>query len=134
MTIEAVDHPKHYNAHPSGIEAVEACEHLSFNLGNALKYLWRVGLKGDAVEDLRKAEWYLTREAQRLRQRPGGSFELSMGSREWHAPAKLAALHDAGVLGDVLRILLDFARGDVLIDNVPVDALLRVQKEIEAHR
>ena len=54
--MSAVNHPPHYTAHPSGIEAVEVCEHLSFNMGNALKYLWRAGKKGDAVEDLQKAE------------------------------------------------------------------------------
>jgi hypothetical protein len=43
---------------------------MGFNLGNALKYLWRCDLKRDAVEDLEKAKWYLEREiAKRVAQR-----------------------------------------------------------------
>jgi hypothetical protein len=38
---------------------------MGFNLGNAVKYIWRADLKADAVEDLRKAAWYLDREIAR---------------------------------------------------------------------
>jgi hypothetical protein len=62
---EAVDHPDHYNAHPAGVECVDVAEWLNFNLGNALKYLWRAGQKGKRCEDLSKAVWYLEREAGR---------------------------------------------------------------------
>jgi hypothetical protein len=63
-TVESVNHPKHYVDHPSGIECVDIAERLSFNLGNALKYIWRSGKKAPerAQEDLQKAQWYLTRE------------------------------------------------------------------------
>lgn len=64
---EAVNHPAHYNQHPSGVEAIVVCEHFNFNVGNAIKYAWRAGLKGDTVEDLEKARWYLDREIQRLK-------------------------------------------------------------------
>ena len=57
-----VNHPEHYTAHPSGIECIQITEHMSFNLGNALKYVWRCGLKLDAIEDLKKAKWYIERE------------------------------------------------------------------------
>lgn len=60
-----VNHPAHYNAHPSGIECIDIVEEFGFNVGNAIKYLWRAGLKGDALEDLQKAEWYIRREIQR---------------------------------------------------------------------
>lgn len=63
---DSVHHPKHYNAHPSGVEAITVCEAFNFNVGNAIKYLWRAGLKGDAVEDLKKAAWYINREVDRL--------------------------------------------------------------------
>lgn len=62
---DQVDHPKHYNSHPSGIECIEVIEHMPFNIGNAVKYLWRCGLKGDEIEDLRKARWYIDREIQK---------------------------------------------------------------------
>lgn len=57
-----VNHPKHYTAHPSGVECIDITEHLNFCLGNAIKYIWRVDEKGDALENLRKAKWYLERE------------------------------------------------------------------------
>lgn len=69
---EKVDHPKHYNEHPAGIECIDVIEEMSFNLGNAVKYIWRAGLKPDSKndEDLAKAEWYLKRERERLAKRP----------------------------------------------------------------
>lgn len=64
----AVDHPSHYNAHPSGIEAITIVEHFNFCIGNAIKYLWRAGLKPGAatIEDLKKSVWYIQREIERL--------------------------------------------------------------------
>jgi hypothetical protein len=67
---DPVNHPKHYTEHPSGIECIQITEHMSFNLGNALKYIWRCDLKKDAVEDLRKARWYIDREIAK-RTKPG---------------------------------------------------------------
>lgn len=64
--VERIDHPDHYNAHPSGIECIRIVEHFNFNIGNAIKYLWRAGLKGDLLEDLKKARWYVDREIRRL--------------------------------------------------------------------
>lgn len=61
VSYDAVQKPKHYNEHPSGIECIEITEHMNFCLGNAMKYIWRADLKG-GVEDLKKAVWYLQRE------------------------------------------------------------------------
>jgi hypothetical protein len=61
-----VNHPKHYNSHPSGVECIEITEHMNFCLGNAMKYIWRASLKGKEVEDLRKARWYIDREISRI--------------------------------------------------------------------
>jgi hypothetical protein len=60
-----VNHPKHYNSHPSGIECIDVVEHMSFNVGNAIKYLWRADEKGRPIEDLHKAAWYVQREIER---------------------------------------------------------------------
>lgn len=93
---DSVNHPPHYNAHPSGIECITITEHMNFNIGNAIKYLWRAGLKTPDVrpavqsvssgqtitfyngstkhvEDLKKAVWYINREIERLSlvQKPG---------------------------------------------------------------
>jgi hypothetical protein len=64
MTTEKVNHPAHYNQHPSGIECIQIAEHLNFSLGCAFKYLWRAGSKEgvSAREDLEKALWYVKRE------------------------------------------------------------------------
>src|SRR5574343_1949349 len=59
---DPVNRPMHYTAHPSGIECIQITEHMGFNLGNALKYIWRCDLKQDAIEDLKKAKWYIERE------------------------------------------------------------------------
>ena len=64
---DPVNHPKHYTAHPSGVECIAVTEHMGFCLGNAVKYIWRAGLKSDdPITDLRKAIWYLEREIARL--------------------------------------------------------------------
>ncbi len=69
---EAVNHPRHYNAHPSGIECIVVIEHMTFNVGSAMKYLWRAGLKDTepTIQDLKKAAWYIAREIERLEKKP----------------------------------------------------------------
>lgn len=76
-TTDAVNHPPHYTEHPSGVECIQITEHMNFCVGNAVKYLWRAGLKGDALEDLRKARWYVDREIARREHLAalGDSFE-----------------------------------------------------------
>jgi Protein of unknwon function (DUF3310) len=63
---DAVNHPSHYNKNPSGVECIEVIRHLPCNLANAVKYAWRAGEKGDAVEDLKKCLWYLNDERVRV--------------------------------------------------------------------
>jgi len=64
---DPVNHPKHYTMHPSGVECIEITRHMNFNLGNAVKYIWRAGEKGDVIQDLEKAIWYLQDEVKRLK-------------------------------------------------------------------
>lgn len=66
---DVVNHPPHYTQHPSGVECCDIAEHFNFCVGNAIKYLWRAGLKGSAVEDLKKAAWYVQREIERMAKR-----------------------------------------------------------------
>jgi len=62
-TFDVVDHPKHYNVHPSGVECIEIMERLGSNLGSAFKYIWRADEKHDTpLTDLKKALWYLRSE------------------------------------------------------------------------
>lgn len=69
-----IDHPVHYNSHPSGVECIDIAEHHNFNVGNAIKYIWRAGLKKEQglsdlekeLDDIDKAIWYLTRHRNNL--------------------------------------------------------------------
>lgn len=87
-----VNHPKHYNNHPSGVECITITEHMNFNVGNAIKYLWRAGMKASPspvmnatevverakekhLEDLCKAAWYINREINRLTTKKEKAYE-----------------------------------------------------------
>lgn len=79
---DAVNHPKHYTNHPSGIECIEVTRHMGFNLGNAMKYIWRADLK-NGLEDLQKAIWYLNDEInKRSRARDGNNTTPIDGGAE----------------------------------------------------
>lgn len=60
---DSVNHPPHYGGEDNPYEAIKVIEAwvLGFHLGNAVKYIARAGKKGDALEDLKKARWYLDR-------------------------------------------------------------------------
>lgn len=58
MSEDLVNHPQHYTSHPSGLECIEVTHHMSFSLGNAVKYVWRADRK-NGLQDLQKARWYL---------------------------------------------------------------------------
>ena len=65
---DVVSRPAHYVSDPSGVECIQITQHRNFTIGNALKYLWRAGLKdgNSDVQDLRKAIWYIECEIKRL--------------------------------------------------------------------
>lgn len=64
---DLINHPPHYTSHPSGVECIQITEWMNFNQGNAVKYIWRAGLKSsDELTDLKKAAWYIAREIERL--------------------------------------------------------------------
>ena len=70
-----VNHPEHYISDPSGIECIQITRHRNFNIGNAIKYLWRAGLKQESskdivdktIEDLEKAIWYINDEINKIK-------------------------------------------------------------------
>jgi hypothetical protein len=66
--VDQVNHPYHYTTDPSGVEAIEITRHRNFNIGNAIKYLWRAGIKDESkhIEDLKKAMFYIQDEINRL--------------------------------------------------------------------
>ena len=71
---DRVNHPSHYTSHPSGVECITITEHYDFCVGNAIKYLWRCGLKVEEgmtprdkeIEDLKKAIYYINRKIKNL--------------------------------------------------------------------
>ena len=71
---DQVNNPRHYTSHPSGIDCIQITEHMGFNLGNAIKYVWRSDLKNDAIEDLNKAIWYIQREIERRKKQELDSY------------------------------------------------------------
>ena len=72
---DMVNHPPHYTNHPSGVECIEITRHYCFSVGNAIKYLWRAGLKSDSslqdkekeIEDLKKSIWYINDRIKQLK-------------------------------------------------------------------
>jgi len=70
-----VNHPQWYTKHPSGVECIDITRHYCFDIGNAIKYLWRAGLKREEgisnrdkeIEDLEKAIWYIKDHIESLR-------------------------------------------------------------------
>jgi hypothetical protein len=114
---DPVNHPTHYTAHASGVEAIEICSRLDFVTGNAVKYLFRAGLKDPVLQDLQKAAWYLR------------YYKEKFGNSATLFPSKavisvLRAEASGSLLGDVLQILVSDSAG------IPL-ALARVEREIE---
>lgn len=85
--VDMVNHPPHYKS-ASGVECIDITEHLPFCEGNAVKYVWRCGKKGDVLEDLRKARWYADR-ARSLIER-----------EEWRLRKNRSILNDVGRLSE----------------------------------
>lgn len=98
---DQVNHPKHYTSDPSGIECIDITRHRNFNIGNAIKYLWRAGFKEDKdrklidkqVEDLNKAVWYLVDEIHRL----GGRCTIKTDSINTCLPIDNESIIDAAL-------------------------------------
>lgn len=96
-----VNHPKHYTSDPSGIECIDITRHRNFNVGNAIKYLWRAGFKEDKdrklidkqIEDLNKAVWYLVDEIHRL----GGRCTVKTDSINTCLPIDNESIIDAAL-------------------------------------
>lgn len=74
--------PQHYQQHPSGVDCIQITEHMNFPLGNVIKYVWRAGLKGEALEDLKKARWYLDREIARIEKETEGAPNYMYGIKD----------------------------------------------------
>lgn len=113
--------PKHYRNHPSGVECIEIAQHFGFNLGNAIKYIWRCGEKGPALEDMQKARQYVRLERERLQKFPDSRtddrffekrpdlyarrYEISQGCR-YGGQALMTILSSSGMRGRTAATVL----------------------------
>lgn len=115
---DPISKPKYYNVHPSGVEPIEIGEFLDYVRGNVIKYVWRAGQKGTALQDLQKAAWYLRRSTPENRR---GGADLKKTFKV------IAAEPEGSVLRDVLRMLFV----DYPAHQAAPMALARVEREIE---
>lgn len=95
-----VNHPEHYTRF-KGVEVIDITEQLNFNRGNVVKYVTRAGAKAgsDEKEDLRKAEWYLRREIERV-----GATARSNNTTEFRHSDEKKELF--GVSKDIEKVIL----------------------------
>jgi len=144
--MENVNHPKHYNLSSSGYEAIEIAELATFNLGNAIKYLWRTGLKdkNKELEDLKKALWYINREIKYITEVKnifivsGNSYKVEKINSD---SVKIIASFENKAIKFVLTKLLDvlyiynctklkYNRAIIVLNNLN-DAAIYLHEEID---
>lgn len=107
--VEMVNHPNHYNSHPSGVEAITVIQHMPFNFGNAYKYVYRRNDKANPLQDLRKADKYLEFELAYI-----DKFKRSGLQRFWdHVFAIFAARVPADVLVMLNRVYVTETESDL---------------------
>lgn len=121
---DPVNHPKHYNSNPSGMECIDLVEMLPFCEGNAIKYLWRADHKGARVEDLKKALWYSKRA---LTSDNAATVRFSMAMR---AAARQAM---EGFSEDVGRAILALAMGNNTTAAAIIETLIEQAALEQAH-
>ena len=124
-TADAVTGKTHYHRHPSGVECWDVVELMNFNLGNAVKYVWRYKLNGKPQEDLLKAANYLRREVDRMW---AGPYDYPMA---WYAMMRevIMAEHDDFLVHVFSAI---FSSGGMSTDPVGILRMLSVYIEEKA--
>lgn len=116
--VDMVNHPPHYSGHPSGIECIEIVRGMSFDAGNAVKYIYRAARK-NGRQDIEKARWYLLDAIEH-----GEPVYVGATPWQWDARLRVVARHET----DPMRIRF-FARvrtGDLDSALTAVDEMLAV--------
>jgi uncharacterized protein DUF3310 len=113
LAVDMINHPPHYTSHPSGIEPIEICRWMMFDVGNAVKYMIRSDLKGSPKDDADKARFYLVDALEQTGARIWGSITTN-GDLYTEARAKLIAVAEAEP--DFTKSMLLHALAE---DNVP---------------
>lgn len=122
-----VNHPDHYNWHPTGIEAVDVSEEFSANLGQVIQYIWRCGYKhSDPIPDLEKAAWFLQREIGRL------SKQTAFAAAPSPEEPLIERIENLSALSDTYQHKLSIA--NIVIDKLQADnaRLLKAKKKPKA--
>jgi hypothetical protein len=128
---DVVNHPAHYNEHPSGVECIVIAEWLGFNLGNAFKYVWRAGRKGDnRIEDLSKALWYVRREQGRAKSFPKSRALINPPHAAFQAMTRVMRW-DASDALPALKAVWDAREGGIGSPRIAEIALLALIAELE---
>lgn len=83
---DMVNHPRHYNQHPKGIETIDYIAHMDFCCGNAIKYISRSEHKGNQIQDLEKAIWYLNYKITELKGQENQENQENQESEESDGP------------------------------------------------
>ena len=104
MKQEQVNHPKHYNSHPNGIECIDIIRHYTCDIANAIKYLWRAGLKPEMgkedaekeIEDLKKALWYIEDYRKHINNR--ASYIVAKAPKDSSLPDKVICEAQVGIV------------------------------------
>ena len=122
--MDQVNHPPHYNGHPSGVEAIDICECLTFSLGNALKYVWRAKHKGIEEIDLQKALWYLERE-ERAQKIDNSTCEIDDHVR-FNVQKVLDNEESTSMLGKFLAVFVTIDVADSGINRVVLRKLMEI--------
>lgn len=130
---DEVQKARHYNSHTSGVEAIEIVRYMSFNMGNAMKYCWRAGVKDaeKSLQDLEKALYYL-RDEQKHR-----TFNLEYSRLLSNCSQLIAKVEDGGCAAGniararVLRTLYTCAvRGTEYNFEVAIEAIEKLKISI----
>lgn len=107
---DPVNHPVHYTSHPSGVECIDIVKHMGFNLGNVIKYVWRADLKGDALEDLKKAKFYLECELGRREKSTKSVPHIKHSSfYDEHTIKEISKLYREGCAKELEQLIKDIA-------------------------
>ena len=102
--MEHVNHPKHYNQHPAGIECIDIIRHYTCDIANAIKYLWRAGLKPEMgkedaekeMEDLNKALWYIKDYRKHINKR--ATYTVEKAAKDSNLSDKIICWAQAGIV------------------------------------
>ena len=134
---DTVNHPKHYNSHPSGVECITIAREMGFNIGNVMKYLWRADHKHEIpIEDFKKAAWYLNDEINRqhriqgIEQKVEGNYDQTIVDawQDWnYLRPEVRAF--ATNMEKILR-KHDLHKGDSWLSMSIEDLLVRVKEEL----